>query len=525
MNRTYRRRLLNALLSAIVPGAGQLAAGRLARGLSMVGIAVAVLLAAAIVFATGVDRALAWVVEPPVLLTLLGLDAVLLAFRLFAAADAYRIPRPRQEPPWRQAAGPMPAAEHPVSSSSAAPRRVESSTRGAGLAGVALALLLLLVAAPHAVAGYYVYLSHDLVTSVFADEPAAPSTTTNTTLAPATTTLATVAPTSTTRATPTSRTVATTAPPSTTTTEAPLEWGSDERLTFLLIGTDAGYGRRGARADSIMVATIDLRDGYVALFGIPRNTGDLPLSESAARALGMQTYPGMISDLYEEALGHPELAPQGQNPGAVVLRDTAGALLGLPVHHYAVVDMGGFVDLVDAFGGIKVNVKERVWVRLSPPRPGEDYRVYDIRPGVQELDGHEALAFARSRTGSNDYERMRRQRCVIMALLTQNGAAELALRFPAMVDVIREDLQTDIPLDRLQDLIRVRRQLKTGRMYTEGFGPPDYIDGRNELGYNILDTELVQAAVHAFLDDPEAVLEAQAEAATGEDPSECWRVE
>jgi LCP family protein required for cell wall assembly len=523
MNRTYRRRLLNALLSAVVPGAGQLAAGRLVRGLTMVGIAAAASLAAAVFFATGVDRALAWMVEAPVLLALLGLDIVLLAFRLFATADAYRMPPSRDEAAWRQAGRPTPSPQTPRSSPSVGLRRVGSSKRGASLAGVTLALLLLLVAAPHAVAGYYVYLSHDLITSVFTAEPPAPSTTFD---APTPVTAAPwpVVPSSTTSVTPTLP--ATTVPASTTTTtEAPPEWGSDERLTVLLIGTDAGYGRRGARADSIMVATIDLRDGYVALFGIPRNTGDLPLTGDAAQALDTVLYAGMISDLYEEALGHPELAPGGGNPGAVVLRDTVSTLLGIPIHHYAVVDMGGFVDLVDAFGGIKINVKERVWVRLSPPRPGEDYRVYDIRPGVQELDGHEALAFARSRTGSNDYERMRRQRCVIMALLHQNGVAELALRFPAVVEVIRNDLQTDIPLDRLQDLIRIRGRLKTGRVYTEGFGPPEYIDGRNELGYNILDTELVQATVRAFVEDPETVLENQAAEATGEDPSDCWRVD
>lgn len=505
MSSRYRR-LVHALLSAFVPGAGQLAAGRLARGLTLMGVVVALLLAGAIVFGTGVDRAMAWAVEPPVLLALLGFDVVLLGFRLFAVADAYRDSTPA-------------ATElHPASG------RRGASTRGRALPVAALTVLLLLVAAPHAVAGYYLYLSHDLVTTVFVDETPTPSPATSTTVTP--TTVPATVPTSTTRPTATTQTITTTttAPATTTTTMAPVEWGSDQRLTVLLIGTDAGYGRRGSRADSIMVVTVDLRDGYVALFGIPRNTGDLPLSGDTARALGTDLYPGMISDLYEEALDHPELAPEGGNPGAVVLRDAASELLGIPIHHYAVVDMGGFVDLVDAFGGIKINVKERIWVRLSPPTPGEDYRVYDIRPGVQKLDGHEALAFARSRTGSNDYERMRRQRCVIMALLTQNGAAELALRFPTVVGVIQEHLQTDMPLDRLQDLIRVRGTLKTGRMYTEGFGPPDYITGRNELGYNVLDRELVQATIRGFFADSEAVLDARAAGAdTG--ASECWKVD
>jgi LCP family protein required for cell wall assembly len=304
-----------------------------------------------------------------------------------------------------------------------------------------------------------------------------------------------------------------------------LDWGADQRLTLLLIGTDAGYGRRGARADSVMVATVDLEKGSVALFGIPRNTGSLPLSDEAAAALGTDVYPEMISNLYEAAQDHPELAPEGGDPGAVVLRDTASRLLGIPIHHYAVVDMGGFVDLVDAFGGIKINVKERVWVRLSPPTKDEDYRVYDIKPGIQELDGHEALAFARSRTGNSDYDRMRRQRCVIMALLYQNGVKDLVLNFPEVIKVFQERMKTDIPIDRLQDLVRVRSKVQTDKMVSVGFGPPDYIRGRNELNYNILDTELVRATVLEYINEPEKILEQQKAAAEETGGTDCWKVD
>ena len=376
------------------------------------------------------------------------------------------------------------------------------------LAAAALVVLILLTLAPHVVAGYYAYLSRDFLTTVFVDEEVPAPTTTSLPIVTTTTTPAPVSTSTTERTVTTRRTTTTTEAP-TTTTEPPLEWGADQRLTLLLIGTDAGFGRKGARADSIMVATIDLEKGSVALFGIPRNTGSLPLSEAAAQALGTDVYPEMISNLYEAAQHHPELAPEGGDPGAVVLRDTASMLLGIPIHHYAVVDMGGFVDLVDAFGGIKINVKERVWVRLSPPTADEDYRVYDIKPGIQELDGHEALAFARSRTGNSDYDRMRRQRCVIMALLYQNGVKDLAFNFPEVIKVFQDHMITDIPIDRLSDLIRVRGKVQTDKMVSVGFGPPDYITGRNELNYNILDTELVQATVQEYINDPETVLERQ----------------
>ncbi len=522
------RRLLHALLSALVPGTGQIAGGALRRGLVLLTVVVALVLLLVIITMVGWDLVLAWAIQPTVLLALLGANVVFLAFRLYAVLDAYFTGRPRDgevqpgppafvAPPHSQLVAP------PGGSPPGPPARRHRQVAGV-LAAAALVVLVLLTLAPHVVAGYYAYLSRDFLITVFVDEEVPAPTTTSLPIVTTTTTPAPVSTSTTERTVTTRRTTTTTEAP-TTTTEPPLEWGADQRLTLLLIGTDAGFGRKGARADSIMVATIDLEKGSVALFGIPRNTGSLPLSEAAAQALGTDVYPEMISNLYEAAQHHPELAPEGGDPGAVVLRDTASMLLGIPIHHYAVVDMGGFVDLVDAFGGIKINVKERVWVRLSPPTADEDYRVYDIKPGIQELDGHEALAFARSRTGNSDYDRMRRQRCVIMALLYQNGVKDLAFNFPEVIKVFQDHMITDIPIDRLSDLIRVRGKVQTDKMVSVGFGPPDYITGRNELNYNILDTELVQATVQEYINDPETVLERQKAVAEETGGSDCWKVD
>lgn len=552
---SYRRRLLRSLLSAVLPGTGQMVGGFTRRGLVMLALALLLLAIVLVMRLTRWDLMLSWAVRPSVILGLLAFNVVLLGFRLFAVADAYRAggsqarwsdragrypfgteyyrTLDRAEQP-EQASPPVaasPVAPAPVAASSVAaphvaaapvPRRSARPSRAPRwLAGMALGLLLLLTSAPHGVAAYYAYLSHGFLTSVFAGQQApAPA---PTTLLAATSTNTLPPTTTTSEATSTSAATSTTEP-ATTTTEPLFEWGQGDRLTVLLVGTDAGYGRTGARADSIMVATVDLEDGYVALFGIPRNTGDVPLGDRAAEALGRSTSRDMIGNLYEEAQNYPELAPPGGDPGAVVLSETAALLLGMPVHHYAVVDMGGFVDLVDAFGGIKLNVKERVRVRLSPPRAGESFRVYDIRPGIQELDGHEALAFARSRTGNSDYDRMRRQRCVIMALLYQNGVTDLAFNFPRVIGVLKESLATDIPIDRLADLIRVRGKIKADEMLSLGIGPPGYVRGRNELGYNILKDDVVQTAVREYLEEPEKILESQAASSETSD-SDCWKVD
>lgn len=443
----------------------------------------------------GTDEILAWVVQPRVLLIASVANVIVLAFRLYAAIDAYRAAGAG----CRRAPAPSPVA--------------------AGLGAAGLALVVVLVAAPHAVAGYYAYLSHDVLTTVFNKADAAPSTTS---LPPTTTTVV--------RSSTTTTTAVTSTESTTTTTESlgdiagGLDAGDDGLLSLLLLGTDAGYGRRGARADVVMVATIDLTDGYVALFGIPRNTGNVPLRGEAAAVLGTDTYPDMITNLYSHSLDHPQLAPEGDDPGAAVLSEAVGTMLGIPVDYYAVVDMGGFVDLVDAFGGVDLNVKKPINVRMSPPVKGEDWRVYNIPAGRQHLDGHEALAFARSRTGNSDYDRMRRQRCVLKALLYQNGAAELAFNFPSIAGVVRDHVKTSIPLEILPVLVKMRSKLKTDQMLTVGFTPDHYLAGRNSLGYNILDLERVQATVRQVVSDPEQALIDQA-AAGMVDTSDCWKVD
>ncbi len=517
----YLNRLLHAFYSALIPGAGQIAVGARRLGVAMLAAAILVLICGIALALQEVDQVLSWLVQPSVLLMLLAVNAILLAFRLFAVVDAFN----------RKGARPRVSRDGSSEGRQKLGIVSKPSTLRTVAAGAVLAGILLFAAAPHGVAGYYTYLSRDLLTDVFAGQSSGESGATSSLLSTSESVLTTQSttgslggPSSTASVMPGAQTTSRSTSPATATTDALLEWGEDQRLTVLLIGTDAGYGRRGARADSVGVVTLDLKQGYVGLFGIPRNAGDLPLGEKTAQALGLNTYADMISNLYEAAGEHPELAPEGGDAGAVALRETVSILLGIPVHYYAVVDMAGLINLVDALGGIKLNVKERVRVELSPPTADEDWRVYDIKPGIQELDGHEALAFARSRTGTSDYDRMRRQRCVLMALLRQNGVAELVLRFPAVAQAIRDNLKTDIPLDKLPDLIRVRDKLNTDDMLTLGFIPPEYTNGRNSLGYNILDQALIQATIREYVEKPAQVLEALEADHQGE-ASDCWKVD
>jgi LCP family protein required for cell wall assembly len=449
-------RLLRALYSALIPGVGQLVAGARRRGLFLVGIFVIVSLAFVVVLSRGTDAILEFAVQPKVLLTLLFLNVLIMLVRMFAVLDAWMTGK----------AGSM--------------RSARPSRREATLTGIGLALILFFCITPHAIAGYYAAVSHNLLTSVFSGS----SEKTTTTLA------------SPGRAGPEGNPTAE--------STSPLNPGSDEQLTILLIGTDEGRGRWSARADSINIATVNLKTGKVAIFGIPRNMGEVPLGKKTAAALKKTRFDEIVNGLYTRALPHPEIAPDGGDPGAEAVKETAELMLGIPIDYYAVVNMLGLVEVVDAFGGVDVNVKTRLKViHSSGLTEGDKGFIYYLEPGVHHLNGRQTLDFTRSRADGYDYDRMQRQRCVLLALLYQNGLGSLTLKFPKIARALERNVKTDIPADVLPRLISLRGQIDTGQMIALALAPPDYITGSKANLYNIPNIPAIKAAVKSILADPD----------------------
>jgi len=535
---TWGRRLLRGLYSAFVPGVGQLVAGARKRGYILLGVVVAVLVAFVLVVLLAredLDEFSAWLLEPSHLIGLLIADIALLLFRLYSVVDAVRARRSRWSvvgkiertegasgrvrlPAWLdrvtllRGGSPKPDGAGHTEVQVADHSEGRRWTLAAAVAG--LLVILGFTVAPHIWFGYsYLYKAYDVLTTVFVVE-----TTTTTSLA------------STTTEDPLGGAGATasTAPASTTTTVPPatVEAGDDGQLTILFLGSDAGVGRVGARSDTIMVASFNLDTGHIAIFSLPRNAGNSPLSEATQDALGMTIYRNWLTGLYGSAGRHPELAPEGGDPGAVAMRDTASIILGIPIDYYAVVDMLGFVNLVDILGGVKVYLDQPLHMSISPPTEEEPTLVYDLEPGVNHLDGREALAFARTRRGGSDYQRMGRQRCVIAALMDQTGMSELVWNFPAVMDVIKSMVRTDIPIGALQQLVKLRTSLRTDEMITVGFIPPKYTNGTNgntqQLGW-ILDYKLIRSTVKQILEHPEEVLSEEKDSNIGEDSSDCWQ--
>jgi hypothetical protein len=278
------------------------------------------------------------VVQPRALLALLVADAGLLVFRAVAVVDAYLLATRdgRRRPAtggWR---------------------------RGAV---VGLVVVLGLTAAPHAAAAYYDLQAYDLLTSVFAGED-------------------------------------------------PLWHGRPGerhengnglvtaipgRVTVLLIGGDAGPGRRGLRTDTMIVASYEVATGKLSLFGLPRNMIQVPLPDGpAADYFGeCRCFPRLLNELYAFAEDErPDLFPHSRRPGIAAVAGAAEELLGLPIDHYALVDLLGFVDVVDAVGGVTVNNLKSLDIEIDRLGREGSHPAIEVAPGRRHLNGFQALAYS-----------------------------------------------------------------------------------------------------------------------------------
>ena len=124
--------------------------------------------------------------------------------------------------------------------------------------------------------------------------------------------------------------------------------GTNERLNVLLIGMDKGRGRDHALTDTLIVVSLDPVGKSVSMASLPRDLVNVPLGDG-------RTFGPKLNSLLSYATRHPKDFPAG---GTRTLEDAVGALLGIPIHYYATVDLAGFAKMVDAVGGVDVNVRQ-----------------------------------------------------------------------------------------------------------------------------------------------------------------------
>ncbi len=462
-----------AFLSSLFPGLGQAYAGLPARGLAFAAAPLLLLSLTAGIVVNQRLHLLGVVLQPEVLVVLLVADGLALAYRVVASVDAWRVAAELNLHTWSEG------------------RRVGRPTRRPNpfsLAG--LAAVLLVIFAGHALVAYWDLRVLDVVNTVFGgQEP---------TLAPGAS-QAVVSP-GTSLAPAPSDTPAPSLPP----------WNGTDRLNILVVGADQRPPDPTFNTDTMIVVSIDPKTNQVAMLTLPRDTVDVPLPPIPARAVYGATYYGKINSLCTAATSRPDLFPGGCFG---TLKQTLGYLYGLNISYYVEVNFWGFESVVDTLGGVTINVQDPVVDDLYPTPDGTHIRLY-IPTGVQHMNGSEALAYARSRHGSNDFDRAARQQRVLVALRDQADFATLFANWQSLADELKSSVHTDVPVSELPQLLELASRVDSRHIQSLVFAPPIYqeeILSGDPRGYVIIPyIAKIKAAVDAAINNNPAQASQQA---------------
>jgi polyisoprenyl-teichoic acid--peptidoglycan teichoic acid transferase len=251
-------------------------------------------------------------------------------------------------------------------------------------------------------------------------------------------------------------------------------WEDKQRLNLLLLGGDDAPSREGVRTDTVIVASIDTKTGNTALVSLPRNLtfmpfpADSPLRKYYPNGFGKEglsldgRLEWMLTAMYQNVPdAHPGILGPSDNEGADVLKQSVGEAIGLKLDYYLQVNLQSFPEIVDALGGIRVNVNERVAMGgvSSSHIPPKEW----IEPGPnQHLDGRHALWFARGRYGADDDQRQVRQRCVIKSIVDAADPQTLVTKYKAIARAGQHLLRTDIPQELLPAMVQLALKVKSG---------------------------------------------------------------
>ena len=229
-----------------------------------------------------------------------------------------------------------------------------------------------------------------------------------------------------------------------------LDAQDDGWLNVLLIGLDtrcAGGIVTGANTDTMIVASVDTATNDVYMFSFPRDTAEFPLYDAAGG-----TFNGKLNQFagWTKSQLNPDGTARFPNPGQQSLGYEIGYLLGIPIDYYASINLCGFPQLIDAVGGVDICNTKFIDDPSYPRGPGLGVG-FHLDPGKYHMDGASALAYARSRHGSSDFARAKRQQQLLTAMRQAVLQPQNIGRLPEIVTAMAGVVNTNFPAELIGD--------------------------------------------------------------------------
>ena len=203
-----------------------------------------------------------------------------------------------------------------------------------------------------------------------------------------------------------------------------------DNVSILFVGVDdseaRGQGAEGSRSDALMLATLNNQTKTIKLLSIPRD-----------------------SYVYIPYVGYKDKINHAHSYGGTLASiETIEELLDIPVDYYVRMNFNAFIEVVDALGGIEAEVP---YAMLE--KDEFDRNTVSLQPGLQTLNGQQALALARTRKQDNDIERGKRQQEILKAIITKTASASSLTKYDDVLEAIGDNMKTDMTFKEMKSFI------------------------------------------------------------------------
>lgn len=276
-------------------------------------------------------------------------------------------------------------------------------------------------------------------------------------------------------------------------TNADAACGGPEQITIALLGVDDREGNYGkpTRTDAISLVNVRFTDRTASILSIPRDLYvPLPYLEAA----------GILQDRINTAYLHGEVyGVEGGGPAE--FKATVELNFGVRVHRYVMVNFGAFVALVDALGGIDLEVPKAIYDPMFPAEDGIHYELFELPAGLQHLDGATALKYARTRHQDDDYRRIQRQQAILLAIRDKIARPEVLPQIPALIQALSGSIRTDLTAEELAALACLGPQIDRAAITTHAITGAHIIPWTTPSGgrVSIPNRDAIAPLVEAFL--------------------------
>lgn len=261
------------------------------------------------------------------------------------------------------------------------------------------------------------------------------------------------------------------------------------RVTILFTGVDADPTRQEHLYDSIMVVSYDPPTNSVQMVSVPRDSACFPLyyGGQVSTAFRINSLPTNVRAGFKSP----------DDPYPTLVKEVS-YLVGISINYYAIMDLGGFVKLIDMVGGIDVNNQAAIndgsydWLGAKP-----GYGFF-LSAGPHHLDGIDALAYVRSRHGDSDYARASRQQEVLLELLHKMAEPGQILKLPDLISTLGASVTTTFPKDQIADFVAEGQAVPSQNIKQIVLGPPTYSVYNGNGSSRLLMDKVAELSVQLF---------------------------